>query len=56
MKDVLINPPNGWLYGYPKRVKENITKAEIKEMLIRSKYPRGQIDSALEKIEYSEIK
>lgn len=39
----IIDPPRGWLYGFPKALPEAVTN--IKEWLVTEGYPQSEIDS-----------
>ncbi len=41
---LIIDPPSGWLYGFPKPIPENRRKDSI-AWLIEQGYPKGLIDS-----------
>ena len=39
MKKYKIDPPSGYMYGFPMEVSETITTQEIRDLLRRQKYP-----------------
>lgn len=42
----LIDPPDGWMYGFPKRY-EPMENELLDEWLIRNGYPKSEVDFAL---------
>lgn len=38
-----IDPPNGWIYGFPKKLPDGVT--DVKAWLVEQGYPREQIDN-----------
>ena len=45
--DIMIDPPSGWMFGFPKRLKLSEKEAEefnMREWLIRNNYPEAMID------------
>jgi hypothetical protein len=43
---LMIDPPQGWLFGFPKEISESVLiDGNIKEWLIENGYPKGIIDS-----------
>lgn len=42
---LMIDPPSGWKYGFPKPLPENIEDKEIMRWLIENGYPQWEIDS-----------
>ena len=40
-----IDPPNGWSYGFPKVIPEEITEEEVPEWLLKNGYPKAEIDN-----------
>ncbi len=44
MADIWIDPPSGWLYGFPKRVPSD---ANICKILLDSSYPKEDVYFAL---------
>ena len=53
-KFVFIDPPSGHRYGFPKKVKADISEEEIIELLKKSKYPENDIEFALKWMRFSE--
>lgn len=47
IKKVMIDPPGGWRFGFPMEVLKNITTQEVRQLLIRQKYPENEIEFAL---------
>jgi hypothetical protein len=45
MKRLIIDPPSGWKYGFPKELKPG---KDYKELLIESGYPEKDIELALQ--------
>ena len=47
---ILIDPPSGWLYGFPKEIKskkwESFSLEQKEQWLIDNKYPKKLIDYA----------
>jgi len=46
---LMVDPPMGWMYGFPKPVDESKT---IREMLIEAGYPSSLISPALEHLRF----
>lgn len=44
-KKLMVDPPSGWRYGFPKELKEGTT---YKELLLKSGYPEKDIEFAIE--------
>lgn len=44
-KKLIIDPPSGWKYGYPREVPEG---ADLKEFLLANGYPEKMIQLALD--------
>ena len=53
IKKFLIDPPSGWLYGFPKAY--NPDKDNYEEMLHKSGYPVKDIQFALENSRIIEV-
>lgn len=45
MKNIWVDPPSGWLYGFPKLVPED---CNMREVMLSTRYPNEDIDFALE--------
>ena len=42
----IIDPPEGWKYGFPKEVPEDIWQSnKLTEWLVEQGYPKDQIDA-----------
>ena len=41
VKTVLVDPPSGWLYGFPKPMP--VDTKDVNEWLVQNGYPRKQI-------------
>lgn len=42
----LIDPPSGWLYGFPKELdRDLVTGRELREWVVENGYPRSVMDS-----------
>jgi uncharacterized protein (DUF3820 family) len=56
MKRLMIDPPEGWRYGFPKPVPENYLKNEslLRIWFQDQGYPTGKIDFALRFFRYWE--
>ena len=39
----MIDPPNGWLYGFPKQLPDNTS--DVKGWLVENGYPQSEIDA-----------
>lgn len=39
----VIDPPSGWMYGFPKPIPDNVT--DVKEWLVENGYPQSEIDA-----------
>jgi len=46
---LMVDPPMGWMYGFPKPVDESKT---MREMLIEAGYPSSQLAHALEHLRF----
>jgi hypothetical protein len=45
MKKVLmIDPPEGWKYGFPKPIPEDLHGEAVREWLVKHGYPQSEID------------
>lgn len=45
-KGCLIDPPSGWLYGFPKQLdRDLVTGRELREWVVKNGYPRSVMDS-----------
>ena len=56
-KQLIIDPPAGWKYGFPKPMPEEIMDGSIKEFsnwLIKEGYPREDIELAVRHSRYWE--
>jgi hypothetical protein len=42
----LIDPPSGWLYGFPKVYNPNPGET-LQDFLVRSQYPKKDVDFAM---------
>jgi len=42
MKKLMIDPPSGWKYGFPKPLPDGVEN--IKEWLLENGYPQREID------------
>ena len=42
--DILIDPPSGWMYGFPKLL-PNPQPENVREWLVENGYPRKEMDS-----------
>ena len=40
-----IDPPNGWSYGFPKVIPQEINEDEVKTWLLDNGYPKAEIDN-----------
>tara|TARA_R100000687_G_C6427641_1_gene154102 strand:+ start:412 stop:726 length:315 start_codon:yes stop_codon:yes gene_type:complete len=40
-----IDPPDGWLYGFPKVIPREINEEEVEAWLLDNGYPKGEIDN-----------
>jgi len=40
-----IDPPNGWSYGFPKVIPQEITEEEVEAWLLDNGYPKAEIDN-----------
>lgn len=41
----VIDPPSGWMYGFPKILPDSVGVTKIKEWLVANGYPQSEIDS-----------
>ena len=48
----IIDPPSGWMYGFPKVLPEGM---EMEELLRNSDYPKKDIPFALKHMRYWEV-
>lgn len=49
----LIDPPDGWRYGFPKRLPNHITtQSSLREWLEKEGYPSNDLDFAMEHSRY----
>lgn len=39
---IMIDPPTGWLYGFPKAFPEDVTNVD--EWLVKNGYPQEEVD------------
>lgn len=46
---VLIDPPSGWRYGFPKVLPPNMTIEEILRWVVDSGYPQSEVDRGMMK-------
>jgi hypothetical protein len=46
-KVLMIDPPMGWMYGFPKPAPKGLDVAEIKEWLAKNGYPKKLINDDL---------
>lgn len=45
-KYILIDPPSGWKYGFPKKIKkEELENNDLSTILLKYGYPQKEIDS-----------
>lgn len=51
-KILMVDPPSGWRYGFPKVIPEG---AKIAEFLIKNGYPKDEIDFAVRWIRMWEV-
>ena len=56
MKTLIIDPPNGWKYGFPKPVHNEVldSKENLANWLIEQGYPKKDIPLALKYSRYWE--
>ena len=50
-QSVMIDPPSGWRYGFPKQAPADIrdmSSGELNEWLVKNGYPQEEIDIWLE--------
>lgn len=42
----MIDPPNGWMYGFPKELdkKKKLTSDGMKKWLVENGYPQAELD------------
>jgi hypothetical protein len=43
---IMVDPPHGWLYGFPKALPEEGT-VDIRAWLIKNGYPKEDVDFAI---------
>lgn len=57
MKTLMIDPPSGWRYGFPKPVPQKVLKNEERLViwLIEQGYPEKEIPLAVEYSRYWEV-
>lgn len=48
MKYVLIDPPSGWAYGFPVKIKSDYTEQDYINLLKEKGYPEKYIPLALQ--------
>ena len=53
-KDLVIDPPSGWRYGFPKRVTQEEMK-DLKSFLISNGYPEEDVELAMKYSRYWEF-
>lgn len=55
-KITIIDPPNGWRFGFPKPIPNGIVKSEslLRIWLMGEGYPAGDVDLALQHSRYWE--
>ena len=41
----MIDPPSGWIYGFPKEIPESVESDKINEWLVNNGYPQDIICS-----------
>lgn len=52
----VVDPPNGWLYGFPKVMpNEVMNDAEFSEWLMQQGYPPSLVDQALHHSRYWDV-
>jgi len=44
-KRIMIDPPSGWKYGFPKVIPEDMT--DLRQWFIDSGYPESEVDFAM---------
>ena len=56
MKQLIVDPPSGWMYGFPKAVPETVFNHPIKfgEWLVEQGYPQNDLHLALKHSRYWE--
>jgi hypothetical protein len=42
---MLIDPPSGWKYGFPKPIDLQASKGRVLEWLVEQGYPQAEIDA-----------
>lgn len=47
MSKLIIDPPSGWKYGFPREVPKYLTDEEFKQWLLDCGYPEKHIELAL---------
>jgi hypothetical protein len=57
---IILDPPAGWRYGFPKAIKTNVTEPGnasnikfpsddyIKEFLLKNNFPKNDLDTAMQ--------
>ena len=41
----MIDPPSGWMYGFPKIIPDSVKNEDVNEWLVANGYPRHEITS-----------
>ena len=49
---VMIDPPRGWAYGFPKELPEDVQ--DLRQWLVDQGYPESQVDWAMKYCRYWE--
>ena len=47
MSKLIIDPPSGWKYGFPRELPKDLTYEEFKQWLLDCGYPEKHIELAL---------
>ena len=49
MKRLMIDPPSGWMYGFPKPISKDTAIFDLDEWLVSVGYPQKLIDEGMSK-------
>ena len=49
MKILIIDPPSGWMYGFPKAISRDAALFDLDEWLVHNGYPQKLINMGMSK-------
>ena len=47
MSKIMIDPPSGWKYGFPKEAPKDLEGEELKKWFLENGYPQALIDQGM---------